>query len=64
MSPVSAPKCVNLAISYPHEIPERAMYLKHKAHVITAWSLHPGPASPLVGLQGAWLLVPSPNFLL
>lgn len=62
MSPVIAPKFADLAIPYPHEIPERAMYLRHEAHGITAWSLHPRPASALAGLQGAWLLVPSPHF--
>ena len=61
MSPVSAPRFVDLAIPYPREIPERAMYLRLKAHGI-AGSLHPRPAPPLTGLQGAWLLVPSPPF--
>lgn len=63
MSPVSAPKFVDLAISYPHEISESHV---PKAQGTCNYCLVPAPrpASPLVGLQGAWLLVPSPNFLL
>ena len=40
--PHKYPTFVNLAISYTHEIPEGAVYIRNKGHIgheITAWSL-------------------------